>query len=60
MARPDGTLRDEFLLPRGYWEAKDTGDELEVEIKQKIRMVIPSPTPFSKIPAAPSFTRTAA
>jgi hypothetical protein len=23
--RPDGTLRDSFNLPRGYWEAKDTG-----------------------------------
>jgi len=33
---PDGTLRDEFLLPRGYWEAKDTADELDVEIKKKI------------------------
>jgi hypothetical protein len=22
--RPDGTLRDSFNLPRGYWEAKDT------------------------------------
>ena len=33
---PDGTLRDDFLLPRGYWEAKDTADELDVEIKKKI------------------------
>ncbi|MCL5103936.1 MAG: N-6 DNA methylase [Armatimonadetes bacterium] len=33
---PDGTLRDAFLLPRGYWEAKDTADELDVEIKRKI------------------------
>ncbi len=33
---PDGTLRDEFLLPRGYWEAKDTADTLDVEIKKKI------------------------
>ena len=33
---PDGTLRDAFLLPRGYWEAKDTADELDVEIKKKI------------------------
>ncbi|MHB9038862.1 MAG: N-6 DNA methylase, partial [Armatimonadota bacterium] len=33
---PDGTLRDEFLLPRGYWEAKDTADDLSVEIKKKI------------------------
>jgi hypothetical protein len=24
---PDGTLRDEYL-PRGYWEAKDTDDDL--------------------------------
>lgn len=34
---PDGTLRDGFLLPRGYWEAKDTADELEAEIKLKIK-----------------------
>ncbi|MDO8682662.1 MAG: DNA helicase, partial [Armatimonadota bacterium] len=33
---PDGTFRDAFLLPRGYWEAKDTADDLEVEIKKKI------------------------
>ena len=24
LVRPDGTLRDGFFLPRGYWEAKDT------------------------------------
>ena len=29
---PDGTVRDEFLIPRGYWEAKDTADDLDVEI----------------------------
>jgi len=34
--RPDGTLRDEFNLHRGYWEAKDSGDRLDVEIKKKI------------------------
>ncbi len=33
--RPDGTLRDAFNLPRGYWEAKDTADALEDEIKKK-------------------------
>lgn len=33
---PDGTLRDEFNLPRGYWEAKDTADDLKAEIKKKI------------------------
>jgi hypothetical protein len=31
---PDGTLRDLFL-PRGYWEAKDTDDDLVVEGREK-------------------------
>ncbi len=34
--RPDGTLRDSFNLPRGYWEAKDTKDDLKNEIRKKI------------------------
>lgn len=34
--RPDGTLRDSFNLPRGYWEAKDTKDDLLTEIRKKI------------------------
>ena len=33
---PDGTFRDEFNLPRGYWEAKDTDDDLDAEIRKKI------------------------
>ncbi|MHB8626302.1 MAG: hypothetical protein ACYDBJ_10950 [Aggregatilineales bacterium] len=33
--RPDGTLRDSFHLRRGYWEAKDTGDDLDAEIEKK-------------------------
>ncbi len=33
---PDGTLRDEYNLPRGYWEAKDTDDHLDKEITKKI------------------------
>ncbi len=33
--RPDGTLRDEYYLPRGYWEAKDTADHLDDEIRKK-------------------------
>lgn len=33
---PDGTIRDEFTIHRGYWEAKDTRDDLEIEIKKKI------------------------
>jgi hypothetical protein len=32
---PDGTLRDAFNLHRGYWEAKDTGDDLSAEIQKK-------------------------
>src|SRR5687768_3279627 len=33
---PDGTLKDtEPRLPRGYWEAKDAKDVLEVEIQKK-------------------------
>jgi hypothetical protein len=38
---PDGTLRDEFNLPRGYWEAKDTDDDLNVEIAKKIEKGYP-------------------
>jgi predicted helicase len=34
--RPDGTLRDRNSLPRGYWEAKDTQDDLDTEIKKKV------------------------
>ena len=33
--RPDGTLRDRWQLPHGYWEAKDGRDDLEVEIRRK-------------------------
>ena len=36
LVRPDGTLRDRNSLPRGYWEAKDTKDDLEAEIQKKI------------------------
>src|SRR5271157_1373431 len=33
---PDGTVRDENSLPRGYWEAKDSGDDLKAEIAKKV------------------------
>ncbi|MDX1946326.1 MAG: hypothetical protein SFU86_13075 [Pirellulaceae bacterium] len=33
--RPDGTFKDEMNLVRGYWEAKDTADKLDTEIKKK-------------------------
>jgi hypothetical protein len=38
---PDGTLRDINSLPRGYWEAKDTKDRLDVEIGKKIALGYP-------------------
>ena len=33
--RPDGTFKDTMNLVRGYWEAKDTDDNLETEIEKK-------------------------
>jgi type I restriction-modification system DNA methylase subunit len=33
--RPDGTFKDEMNLVRGYWEAKDPGDDLAAEIGKK-------------------------
>ena len=39
--RPDGTLVDSFKLPRGYWEAKDTQDDLDAEIQAKLRRGYP-------------------
>jgi predicted helicase len=32
---PDGTIRDGNGLPRAYWEAKDTSDDLDAEIEKK-------------------------
>ena len=39
---PDGTVRDEFRLPRGWWEAKDTADDLAAEIRKKLHAGYPS------------------
>ncbi len=41
LSRPDATLQDEFKIPRGYWEAKDTGDDLDAEIQKKIARAYP-------------------
>jgi predicted helicase len=38
---PDGTLCDDNNLHRGYWEAKDTDDHLDVEIAKKIKKGYP-------------------
>jgi hypothetical protein len=32
---PDGTLFDDFKIPHGYWEAKDTEDDLAQEVRNK-------------------------
>ncbi len=34
--QPDGTVRDALRLARGYWEAKDTADDLDAEIEKKL------------------------
>ena len=33
---PDGTVKDSLRLARGYWEAKDTHDDLDTEIQRKL------------------------
>ena len=39
---PDGTVRDEYRLARGWWEAKDTSDQLAAEIQKKLRAGYPT------------------
>jgi predicted helicase len=39
---PDGTVRDEFRLARGWWEAKDTADHLAAEIQKKLKAGYPT------------------
>ena len=33
--QPDGTVKDSLRMARGYWEAKDTHDDLDEEIQKK-------------------------
>ena len=33
--RPDGTVKDRYRMARGYWEAKDSHDDLDAEIQAK-------------------------
>ena len=39
---PDGTVRDEFQLNYGYWEAKDEKDDLDSEIAAKRKRGYPT------------------
>ena len=38
---PDGTVKDSLRLARGYWEAKDTRDNLDKEIQNKLNRGYP-------------------
>ena len=38
---PDGTVKDVLRMARGYWEAKDTGDDLDAEIERKFNRGYP-------------------
>ena len=40
--RPDGEIVDTFKIPYGYWEAKDTQDDLYVEASKKFERGYPS------------------
>ena len=40
--RPDGEVVDAFGLPHGYWEAKDTQDNLHIEASKKFAAGYPS------------------
>ena len=39
--RPDGTVKDSLRMARGYWEAKDSHDDLDAEIKVKFNRGYP-------------------
>ncbi len=39
--RPDGTVKDSLRMTRGYWEAKDTHDDLDAEIQAKFNRGYP-------------------
>ncbi len=39
--RPDGTILHDLRVPLGYWEAKDTADDLDTEIDKKFRKGYP-------------------
>ncbi len=39
--RPDGTVKDALRMARGYWEAKDSHDNLDAEIQAKFNRGYP-------------------
>ena len=57
---PDGTVRDEYRLARGWWEAKDTSDNLAAEIQKKLKLGYPRRNTIFEDTQSRSFIRTAA
>ena len=41
MVQPDGTLKNALRLDYGYWESKDSKDDIDTEINNKIRKGYP-------------------
>ena len=39
--KPDGTIRDSLRMTRGYWEPKDTHDNLDAESQEKFKRGYP-------------------
>jgi len=48
--RIDGALVDEFRLTHGYWEAKDSQDDLAKEVKKKISLGYPQSNTIFQAP----------
>ncbi len=49
--RVDGALLDSFRLARGYWEAKDSADDLDAEISRKLDAGYPQDNILFQSPA---------
>ncbi|MDE0630788.1 MAG: N-6 DNA methylase [Caldilineaceae bacterium] len=49
--RIDGALLDSFRLARGYWEAKDSADDLDAEISRKLAAGYPQGNILFQSPA---------
>lgn len=49
--RVDGAIVDEFKIPRGFWEAKDSSDDLEKEVKKKFASGYPKDNILFQAPA---------
>ena len=49
--RIDGALLDKFRLARGYWEAKDSADDLDAEISRKLAVGYPQDNILFQSPA---------